>query len=180
MTAVDDLPPTVLERYEIATQREIVVDLTHRTSADMLIGAGMAQASSLRNRAAFSLYRLHHKISAQDTEAIRVWCVTSLVPMWHRPPHKLRPRAAHEVFERVLHWYLLGVCNHCDGRRFELVPGVSQVTSTTPCHVCGGRGKAAVSTCLPKRYREPGEWLASEMERLVSLVESDMAARLRG
>jgi hypothetical protein len=171
---------TVLERYDHAIDSAIIVDPLQRTPADYLLASGFAQAGSPRNKAAVSLHRLHQHVTAEDCNAVRAWCVTAMVPMFLRPPIKLRPRAAHEVFERTLHWHLSGVCPHCEGRMFELVPGVSQVTSTTACHLCHGRGKEPIHHRLPRRYREPGEWLASELERMLSMVESAMKARLRG
>lgn len=171
---------TVMERYALAQQaKEIVVDLTHRTGADYLLAAGMAQAGSPRNRAAISLYRLQQKIAAGDTHDIMAWGVTQAVQQYGRAPHNVHPKAATKLVEIVLHWWLEGVCPHCEGRRFELVPG-TQIVSATPCHLCGGRGKEPVTHRLHRKHRDAGRWLADEFDNLVSLVARDMAARLRG
>lgn len=171
---------TVIERYARAQQAgEIVVTTEHRTSADYIIAAGMAQASSPRNRAAVALYRLRQHVSAADTRDIVAWGTTQTVRKFGRAPHNLHPAAARSLVEVVLHWWLEGVCPHCQGRRFELVPG-TQIVSATPCHLCDGRGKEPVTHRVHRRHRDASRWLADELDNMGSLVERDMAERLRG
>lgn len=174
-----DPPRTLLERYDEATVAPaIVVTTERRTTADYLIAAGLAQQGDPRNRAALALYRLDGRVSGAGVDEVRRWAVPALASRFARGRDALRPAAAREVFEIVLHWYLEGVCPHCEGRRFELLPG-APVVGDQPCEVCDGRGKEPVHHRLPRRHGDAGRWLADQFGNMLSFVEADMARRLR-
>jgi len=90
----------------------------------------------------------------------------------------LSQRQAEAVAGTVLLWWLEGVCSHCEGRRYELVPG-TQIVSDNLCKVCDGAGKEPVHHRMRKELQEPARRLAGEFESLMSSVLSDMASRLR-
>lgn len=169
----------LLERYDEALHTgQIVVDSEHRTSADYLIAAAWAQASDRRNIAALALFRLHEKLSDEGVAVIRSWAIQAMCREYARGKSPLRPTAAREIFEIVLHWKLEGVCPRCDGRKFQLVPG-TQVISGHACDLCLGAGREPVQHRLPKRHHDAGRWLADQLDSMLTYAASEMARRLR-
>jgi hypothetical protein len=170
---------TLIERYDTASSAgEIVVTAEHRTSADYLLAAAYA-ASSPRNRAGLALQRLQLKLTAGGVDEVRDWAVPALARHFARGRRPLRPKGAAEVFSGVMAWWLAGMCTSCRGRRFTLLPGC-QAVGTTPCPDCAGRGRGPVDQHLPPCHQDAGRWLADQFDDMLSFVEADMAARLRG
>jgi hypothetical protein len=172
MSATDDGPLTVLERYDVSSVAGPVV-----TAAAFVQCVDARNA--LRNSAALALHRLHKHISAVDTAVVRAWTVDRLVPLYAKPPHRMRPKAAHDIFETVLHWWLEGTCPSCEGRSYELVYPGAQVVGDVPCHLCHGAGREPVAHRLPRRYHDAGRWLADQYGSMLLDVQREMSRRLR-
>ena len=170
--------PTVGERYDHATDTSDLTVRAGRCDADLLLAAGYAAQGNVKGSQALTLYRM------RATGAVDGWGpLVKASVSWlldRRTPGERQMRIAHayQVSNQVLHWWLAGTCTHCEGRRYELVPG-TQIISDELCRVCDGRGKAPVEHRLRREHQEHGRWLAAEFERLQSYILSDMAQRLR-
>jgi hypothetical protein len=174
-----------------------------RTSADVLLSAGFAQAGNVRGSMALTLYRAAEdwrasalavqqcttadppRTLSDDLISLHAWCV----PQLRRRFPKLRYSAASGIAERVLKWHLTDVCTCCNGRGWSLVPG-TQIVSDSLCTECNGTdhdgrsyqgmGRPPVERRLKRQHREAGRWLASEFASMLTYVLSEMAQRLRG
>lgn len=172
--------PTVGERYDLATDANDLTLRAGRCDADILLAAGYAAAGNVRGTQALSLYRMK---ATGDRAGLTLLMTTSAGWLMRRSRRggraDLTQRQAEAVAGTVLLWWLEGVCSHCEGRRYELVPG-TQIVSDNLCKVCDGAGKEPVHHRMRKELHEPARWLAGEFESLMSYVLSDMASRLRG
>ena len=175
-TAIDR--PTVGERYEHAADTSDLTLRPGRCDADLLLAAGYAAQGNVKGTQALTLYRMRATGSVDGLSPL-----VSAATGWlldHRTPgeRQLRIQDAQHIASTVVHWWLAGACTHCEGRRYELVPG-TQIISDDLCRVCDGRGKEPVEHRLRREHQEHGRWLAAEFERLQSYILSDMAQRLR-
>lgn len=72
----------------------------------------------------------------------------------------------------VLRWWLSPLCNACQGRKFELVPGTGRLSSKL-CKPCGATGKARIP------HGEAGRKLANFMDDCVGRARQSIANSLR-
>lgn len=170
---------SVAERYDVATDTSDLGLRDGRCDADVLLAAGYATARNTRGALALSLYRIratgHRNGLLQIANAAEGWLVDRRPPGGGKP---MRLAEARKLGWSVLLWWLDGVCPHCQGRRYELVPG-TQVVSDNLCHVCDGSGRPPLASRVRREHAEPAAWLAAELDRMMSFVLADMAKRLR-
>ena len=101
--------------------------------------------------------------------------------MGMQPPKGVKPPRRHEarsISMSVVAWWLSGVCRHCQGRRYDLVPG-TQVVSENLCRTCFGAGREPVEHRVAREHAHAARWLANQYEDLMSYILADMARRLR-
>lgn len=171
--------PTVAERYDLATDTTDLTLRGGRCDADLLLAAGYAAAGNVRGQQALALYRMKATGDRAGLTALLDTSTGWLVGRSRRGGRAdLTSKQAQAVAGTVLLWWLEGVCPHCEGRRYELVPG-TQITSDNLCHVCAGKGKEPVEHRMRRELQEPAIWLASEFEALMSYILADMGARLK-
>jgi hypothetical protein len=179
---LEDRFRTVAERYGSANgTSDLTLNLEGRCDADLLLAAGYASANNQRGMMALHLYRMkltgdRHGVGPVTEEAMS-WLVGRGVRAGGR--EKIgRPEARH-ICETVLKWWLDDVCRRCKGRRYELIPGTNHVSDRV-CETCFGGARRPLEAMIEKRRHEPANWLASELDALVSYIVGDMAKILNG
>ncbi len=61
-------------------------------------------------------------------------------------------------------WYMFGRCDHCGGRKKELIPGTPML-SDRDCGHCKGTGKIPFAESFPEGLQELARWLTDSLER---------------
>lgn len=75
--------------------------------------------------------------------------------------------------DRVLWWWLDRICDACEGRGYQTIPGTPKL-SDTPCKACHGSGE------VPVPGGAAGAKLAAEMEDYAARAGQTLGKRLRG
>lgn len=172
------LASTVGERYDLATDAHDLTLRPGRCDADVLLAAGYAAAGNARGAQALALYRIRATGSRNGLAQIVDVAAGWMVDRRPQPGEKtLRLGAARDVSARVLLWWIDGVCPHCQGRRYELVPG-TQMVSDNLCWACDGAGRLPVEDRVRREHQTAARWLAAEFDRMLAYVMADMARRL--
>lgn len=171
--------PNVGELYDRSTGTSDLTLRPGKCDADVLMAAGYAAQGSRRAQVALSLYRMRATGDRHGLADVLHQSADWLLD-WKPPPgiKRLRKSEAADVAKRVVKWWMAGVCNHCQGRQYELIPG-TRVCSDDVCPACHGRGREPVEQWVLRQQQEPARWLASEYDQLVSSILSNMARRLR-
>lgn len=86
----------------------------------------------------------------------------------------LNERNEERVAEGSLLMHLQPTCQHCRGRRYELVPGTSTVGDRM-CRPCGGTGQRP----YPKRFREQIAATLNVMSLIQGIAERAVAREMR-
>ena len=71
----------------------------------------------------------------------------------------------------VIAWHLHGVCQHCSGRGYDVIPD-SPVLSDDLCPSCGGTGK------MPLPRSDAHRWLADEIGALQAMAAASVMRKL--
>lgn len=178
---IDDLPPSVLEKYAAATQTSDLTLREGRCDADMLLAAGYAAHHDEVGRQALMINRMlvtgdYSRMDVAVEYAYR-WVRSAQMGRKAALPHSDR-KTTMNVVNVTMRWWLRGVCPACDGRRMSLIFPGAQVTSAKLCHVCDGAGKVSLDK-LAGEHWQAARWLAAELDRLLDKIEHDMKAALK-
>lgn len=113
-----------------------------------------------------------------ELRALHDWSFPQIVHRSQRGGRwKVFPATASEITETVIKWWITDVCQCCQGRKYEVMPG-SRIVSDVLCHECHGIGKPPVEQRLQEKRKEPGRWLASEYDLMVSEAMGAMGQAL--
>lgn len=175
---IDDLPPTIQERYGRAVE---ATDMSMRAAragpADILAAAGMVGA---RHPLSLSLWRWLYGGDDHESYAViaglQEWVVDrARVERWKCG----RGQMARLVIE-VAGWYKDRTCRSCHGARYLLVHGTPYL-SDTPCPVCRGTGERSLDKLIRymgKDWPQRGYDMVAYMDGLVRAAGFDMMHKL--
>lgn len=165
--------PSAFERLSIAVgSSDLTMDTIHRGDLDFIVALGIASA---RNGAvAGSMMRLH----LASTPAALKGAFQSVLNMVKRLNAKknwrLNSRSIQVVALQALSHHIVPVCNHCHGRKFELIEG-SPALSAKMCKHCHGTGKRPVQ----KKHRDYINQVIAVLEQIDDVTERAVARLVR-
>jgi hypothetical protein len=165
--------PTAFERLSIAVgSSNLTMDTIHRGDLDFIVALGIASA---RNGAvASSLMRLH----LASTPAALKTAYASVLGLTKRFNSKrnwrLSGRSMQVVALQALAHHIVPVCQHCHGRKFELIEGAPALSAKV-CKHCHGTGRRPVQ----KKHRDCIELVIAALEQIDSVTERAVARLVR-
>lgn len=165
--------PSAFERLSIAVgSSDLTMDTIHRGDLDFIVALGIASA---RNGAvAGSMMRLH----LASTPAALKGAFQSVLNMVKRLNAKknwrLNSRSIQVVALQALSHHIVPVCNHCHGRKFELIEG-SPALSAKMCKHCHGTGKRPVQ----RKHRDYINQVIAVLEQIDDVTERAVARLVR-
>jgi hypothetical protein len=181
MSAIDDRPPQLDERYARATRStDLSASTEHRTDADILLAAGYAAQKNRNGMIALMAYRM--KITGDRASKIEI--VEALIDYMNfevlrgkRTLHKISRPHARMVCQTVINWWSNDNCEECTGRLMEPIPGTPHL-SAIYCKACAGGGKRPIPD-VGARFEQHASWLAAELDHMLTFIVGDMARMLR-
>lgn len=170
--AVSDRP-SVYERLSVSmSSSDLSVDFNHRTDIDYIISLGIA--SSRNGAVAGSLMRLH-LASTPAAMKTAYASVLALVKKFNsKKSWRLSGRSMQVVALQALAHHIVPVCQHCHGRKFELIEGAPAL-SAKACRHCHGTGRRPIQ----KKHRECIEMVIAALEQIDSVTERAVARLVR-
>jgi hypothetical protein len=172
--------PSVSERYVRATNsRDLSVDYSQRTDADVLLAAAYASAGNAAASLALRFYRLR---ATGDMTPFRE--LADIAGAWllgrsmRRGRRKLRGIEARDLATRTLFYWLNPSCTACNGLGHPLMPNSPVINYGHDCPTCHGTGQYPIHRIVPPGTSDEARWLVDEMDRLCGIVFNDMARLL--
>lgn len=169
---MNENPRTFRERAGLATSTShLRQDDNNRTDLDYVLAMGIAAVRN--NAAALPLLRLHLAATGADYEAARLYAINVAAKLrnhnkWDNGRGRPIPFAAVcHIAEVALAHHICPVCPHCHGRKFKIIPGTPNL-STTICPHCRGDGRRQVQA----QYREYIEATLVQLELLDNKTEA--------
>jgi hypothetical protein len=179
MTAINDLPPRLDERYASATRStDLTPSAEHRTDADVLLAAGYAAQKNRNGMVALMAYRM--KITGDRASKAEI--VEALVDYMNfemfrkKTLPKINRERARVVVQTVVAWWSNDNCETCTGRLMEPIPGTPHL-SANYCKACAGGGKRPIPD-QGARFNQHAAWLAAELDHMLTFIVGDMARML--
>jgi hypothetical protein len=178
LTAIDDRPK-LDETYARATRSsDLTPSAEHRTDADILLAAGYAAQKNRHGMVALMAYRM--KITGDRASKGEI--VELLVDMIaHKVSRRKLPSINRDrsrvVVQTVVAWWANDNCETCTGRLMEPIPGTPHL-SANYCKACAGGGKRPIPD-QGARFNQHAEWLAAELDHMLTFIVGDMARMLR-
>jgi hypothetical protein len=165
------------ERYASATRaRDLSASNEHRTDADYLLAAGYAAQKNRNGEAALMAYRMKITGDRASKGIIVDLLMDRMIGKTVRGKHRLakvdRPRAR-RITETVLNWWANDNCEACTGRLMEPIPGTPHLSANF-CKACAGGGKRPIPDQGP-RFNPHAQWLAAELDHMLTFIVADMA-----
>lgn len=179
MTALEDRPK-LDETYARATRStDLSASSEHRTDADILLAAGYAAQKNRNGMIALMAYRM--KITGDRASKAEI--VEALID--HMGYEAKRRRAlpiinrpnARMVVQTVINWWSTDNCEVCTGRKMQPIPGTPHLSANW-CEACAGGGKRPIPD-VGARFKQHAEWLAAELDHMLTFIVGDMARMLR-
>lgn len=169
MTTTDDLPPSLAERYAVATSSSrLVADADERTDLDYLIAAGVAAKDKPERIAALKVLRMVETQRLDDLHSVVEHYDAALATYLSRGSRRQIPRAGRRaLIVQVLNWQMHKGCDFCSGA--GLVPrdvdseGREAYALTMMCDACHGSGIKPLSRAMPSFQARIGLWLVDQM-----------------
>lgn len=165
--------PSVFERLSVAVgSSDLTMDAIHRGDLDFIVALGI---SSSRNGAvASSLMRLHLASTPAALKAAYASVLNLVKRLNAKRNWRLAGHSMHAVALQALSHHIVPVCNHCHGRKFELIEGAPAL-SAKACRHCHGTGRRPVQ----KKHREHIEAVIAVLEGIDSTTERAVARLVR-
>jgi hypothetical protein len=165
--------PSAFERLSVAVgSSDLSLNSVNRTDLDYIISLGIASA---RNGAvAGSLMRLH---LAGTPAALKTAyaSVLNLVKKFNAKRNwRLAGRSMQVVALQALAHHIVPVCQHCHGRKFELIEGAPALSAKV-CKHCAGTGRRPIQ----KKHREHIEAVIAALEQIDAVTERAVARLVR-
>jgi hypothetical protein len=165
--------PSAFERLSVAVgSSDLTMDTIHRGDLDFIVALGIASA---RNGAvAGSLMRLH---LASTPAALKTAyaSVLNLVKKFNAKRNwRLAGRSMQVVALQALAHHIVPVCQHCHGRKFELIEGAPALSAKV-CKHCAGTGRRPIQ----KKHREQIIAVIAALEQIDALTERAVARLVR-
>jgi hypothetical protein len=150
-----------------------------RTDADHLLAAGYAARRNRRGMVALCIYRMRATQDVTSFDAAVEHAADWLVGRGVRAGGKAKVSRteARATAQSTLLWWVRGVCQPCEGRRYTQIPGTPHLTATL-CPSCRGTGTEPIERAVSARHLESAQWLAAEFDVLCSRIMADMARLL--
>ena len=165
--------PSAFERLSIAVgSSDLTMDTIHRGDLDFIVALGIA--SSRNGAVAGSLMRLH---LASTPAALKTAysSVLGLVKKFNSKKNwRLSGRSMKVVALQALAHHIVPVCQHCHGRKFELIEGAPALSAKV-CKHCHGTGRRPIQ----KKHRECIEMVIAALEQIDSVTERAVARLVR-
>lgn len=181
MTAINDLPPRLDERYASATRSaDLGLSPEHRTDADVLLAAGYAAQKNRNGMVALMAYRMKITGDRASKGEITDLLMERLLHQDARARHgrkNLNRPNARFVVETVLGWWATDNCVVCTGRKMQPIPGTPHLSANW-CEACAGGGKRPIPD-VGERFNPHAAWLAAELDHMLTFIVGDMAKKLR-
>lgn len=165
--------PSPLERLSSAlNSSDLTFDADHRGDLDYVAALGIA--ASRHGKVASPVMRVHYANSPGDlNSAFRA--VVSLVKRFNAKRNwRLNAKSVQVVALHALSHHVDPVCQHCHGRKFELLEG-SPTLSAKACRHCHGTGRRPVQ----KKHRDQIEHVIAALENIDSVTERAVARLVR-
>lgn len=171
--------PTIQERYtRITGTSDLTVHGGKRCDADILLAAGFAAARDARGALALDAYRLSAQADMQSLARLLPAMDDMLNRYLSRGGRRPMAKAARRALVlAILQWWAHPVCSYCEGRGFDLLEGAPQLGTST-CHACAGTGVTPLGRIVPAQLEGLAAWLAAELERMTSFIQTEMGRRL--
>ena len=172
--------PGIEERYTAATNsRDLGMDPTQRTDADVLLAAGYAATGNAMATLALRFYRLR---ATGDMTPFKE--LSDIAGGWllgrsmRKGRKKLRGIEARDLATRTLFWWLNPSCKPCNGLGHPLMPNSPVINYGHDCPTCHGSGKYPIHRIVPPGTSDEARWLVDELDRYTAIIFNDMAKRL--
>jgi hypothetical protein len=134
--------PGVRERLVNAFQSsDLSIESGVRKDSDFLIALGLAQQNG--RRVSGSLLRITMEGRQADYRSARQAVVEMTKRINDERCWRLSGPNCRLVGELALAHYIFPMCHHCEGRKFDLIPGTRSL-SATPCQACHGTGERPI------------------------------------
>lgn len=78
---------------------------------------------------------------------------------------------AWKIAAEMLAWHLHGVCEFCDGRKYEVIQDTPSLSDNV-CHHCHGTGKR------PYPREASHVWMAAELSKMTAIASGELMKRL--
>jgi hypothetical protein len=165
--------PSAFERLSVAVgSSDLSLSTVSRTDLDYIIGLGIASA---RNGAvASSLMRLHLASTPAALKTAYASVLNLVKRLNAKRNWRLAGRSVNVVALQALSHHIVPVCNHCHGRKFELIEGAPALSAKV-CKHCHGTGRRPVQ----KKHREHIEAVIAALEAIDSTTERAVARLVR-
>lgn len=165
--------PSAFERLSVAVgSSDLTMDTIHRGDLDFIVALGIA--SSRNGAVAGSLMRLH-LASTPAAMKTAYASVLALVKKFNSKKNwRLSGRSMQVVALQALAHHIVPVCQHCHGRKFELIEGAPAL-SAKACRHCHGTGRRPIQ----KKHRECIEMVIAALEQIDSVTERAVARLVR-
>jgi len=184
MSALADRPD-IAERYASATSSgNLTPKLTGLTDADLLLAAGAAAQRSPERRLALAAYRIQLRGDMEGLSVVVDGADAWLQGRLSRGGRRPLPRdARRQLVVDTLLWWTNPICGYCNGTGFveatvEDTDEAAGRLTTEACSCCHGSGRRPLAREVPPKLREHAEWMATQLDRHVSLLRADMARLL--
>jgi hypothetical protein len=170
--------PTMAEQYLTATQsRNLKLEEHRTTDADRLLAAAYATSGDPARVLALAVWRMGATGHAEGFHLM-----VDLFDAWTYSRKKgttRRGKMTRETVRRVLWWWCNQTCHACAGLGHPIIEGTPVLDTTRKCPECGGTGKADVRRLVHGNQKDLALDIVGELERLSSIVFSDMAKLLK-
>lgn len=167
---LDDL--SIQERYSHAVTAD---SLRPGADLDVLTAAAMATGMDRRRAIALALERMRATGERAAVPALMRELAGWIAQRQARGRGRPGPRSSREaVVLSVLGWWFAPACTVCDGRGYRKLAHAPALSGRA-CTSCGGVGRPD----LPPSAGSDAQWLAAELERIVSASMAEMARRMR-
>lgn len=165
--------PSAFERLSVAVgSSDLTMDTIHRGDLDFIVALGIA--SSRNGAVAGSLMRLH-LASTPAAMKTAYASVLALVKKFNSKKNwRLSGRSMQVVALQALAHHIVPVCQHCHGRKFDLIEGAPAL-SAKACRHCHGTGRRPIQ----KKHRECIEMVIAALEQIDSVTERAVARLVR-
>jgi len=168
---------SVAERYLRASNSGNLRLTDGNCDADVILAAAYSSSGDPRKMLALKVWRMKQQGNTRGFEDVVDECITS-VRSYHRGM-PLSQAKAKDVARKTLFWWLNPSCEPCNGLGYPVIKGTPMLDHSKPCVHCDGTGVAPLEALVTSQHANSSRRLADDLNRLCSIVFSDMAHKLR-